>query len=620
MSLSDKESVSRVLRHLVEVSSNSLTLTHDAIQREPNEEMRLLLTGIVMLSNELKDSSIEIEETSDTLRAIARQKENERILQVAAEASSGGMLMVDEAGTIAFVNKKCAELFGYEVSELAGQSAEMLLTQKSKLRDPNLRTPFMRSSTAPGPASERRLFGRRKNGSVLPIEIKLNPIEIDGKPYALSSVVDITGRLESQEMEKSLVAERASAQLSRIMAEDLRELNAELRRTQARLIQTSKLNALGELAAGIAHELNQPLTVIGGLTGIVQKQLAKNKPVDPSALAHRLEIIQQETARMADIVSNIRDFARESRGSREVLHFYKPIERALGLVNQQLRAEGIQVDYPFWDKEILVSADPQVFQQVVINLLINAKDALLDLGRGEKKAIQMSLRAQGESAVFLLEDSGPGISELVQPKIFDPFFTTKNVGEGAGLGLSIVYGIVKNLGGTIRAFKSSLGGAAFEISLPLEDESNLKVEHLLEVQNSANSDTCGDTLRVAVVEDDSLVRRVVSGILESFGCTVVSFEDGRAALERLTKDIEFDLVITDFKMPGIDGTNLITELRMAGVTIPVVVMTAGRTEQMLNQALEAGAMACIEKPLHDETIVDLLERVSRAKNEGTVCV
>ena len=245
--------------------------------------------------------------------------------------------------------------------------------------------------------------------------------------------------------------------------EKLDVTHRELKSTQLQLVQAAKLAGLGELGAGIAHELNQPITTIQGFTQRIKRDGGRQIKDH----ADELDLIINASYRMARIVDNIRLFSRQSDFKPQLIDPLAPRDDALMLINEQLRLHGIEVERPAGDSLPRVMGDQVKLQQVFSNLIMNARDSLDTLPKDRPRRLVLGVRAEGDRVVYSVEDNGPGISEEDQARIFDPFFTTKEVGKGTGLGLSISHGILGDHGGEIRYEPAEGGGARFLVSLPI---------------------------------------------------------------------------------------------------------------------------------------------------------
>ncbi len=239
----------------------------------------------------------------------------------------------------------------------------------------------------------------------------------------------------------------------------------ELRSTQNDLIQAGKLAALGQMSAAIAHELNQPITAIRTFVASGRRLLSLDRKDD---LDRNLASVSGLTERMAVITGQLKTFARKSEGRNRPVRLDEPVTAAFALLDGQIKAAGVHVVRHTADAALVVMGDPVRIEQVLINLVSNSLDAMREV---EAPVLTIDIRAEGDEAVLTLSDCGHGISPEVQHQLFDPFFTTKEVGEGVGLGLSISYGIVADMGGTIRAHNNPDGaGACFTVRLPVVTE------------------------------------------------------------------------------------------------------------------------------------------------------
>ena len=250
---------------------------------------------------------------------------------------------------------------------------------------------------------------------------------------------------------------------------DLRETTAEMQRReqelrdkQEQLVQAGKLATLGELTTGVAHELNNPLNNIGLFVGNAV-DLVDLGVADRERIVRELKNAMQQVRKATEIISHLRTFGRVASVSREPVSIDQVIERALSLMQEQLRGRDIEIDLDLSPAAPVVVGNAIQLEQVFINLLTNARDAMADSPR---KMVRISTRVVHDVVDLVFSDTGSGIPEGLEQRIFDPFFTTKEVGQGTGLGLSITYGIIKDHGGAIAVANRPQGGAVFQIRLP----------------------------------------------------------------------------------------------------------------------------------------------------------
>jgi C4-dicarboxylate-specific signal transduction histidine kinase len=247
--------------------------------------------------------------------------------------------------------------------------------------------------------------------------------------------------------------------------EEVQQREQELREKQEQLVQAGKLATLGELTTGVAHELNNPLNNIGLFIGnaidLIELGMADT---DSARILQELHSAMQQVWKATEIISHLRTFGRAAPVSHEPVEITRVIRQAISLMQEQLRLRQIEVQLDFPENGITVIGNAIQLEQVFINLLTNARDAMIDV---PYKVITIVCAAEADSVDICFCDTGPGIPEGLEQRIFDPFFTTKEVGTGTGLGLSITYGIIKEHQGTIMVQNHEDGGALFSIQLPL---------------------------------------------------------------------------------------------------------------------------------------------------------
>ena len=280
-----------------------------------------------------------------------------------------------------------------------------------------------------------------KSGKVIFVNMRISPSEYPGKKVLLVTTSDITKRLE----------------------------------TEQQLIQTSKMATLGEMATGVAHELNQPLSVIKTASNYLMKKVRKKEQIKDEILFTMAEEIDGHVDRATKIINHMRQFGRKSELELERIEINKVLKSAFEIFSQQLKVRGIDVEWHTMEDLPDIMADPNRLEQVFINLLINARDAIeerwgnMEYKPGDKK-ISLITEYKDRKVTVKVCDTGTGIPKSILDKIFDPFFTTKKVGDGTGLGLSISYGIIKDCGGSITAESGDDNpGACFIITFPVQD-------------------------------------------------------------------------------------------------------------------------------------------------------
>jgi signal transduction histidine kinase/CheY-like chemotaxis protein len=321
----------------------------------------------------------------------------------------------------------------------------------------------------------------------------------------------------------------------------------EQERLQRHLIQSEKLASLGETIAGIAHEINNPLTSI--LSNAQLLALRRGGPADEASI----NSIVLEAKRTADLVKNLLAFSRKESKKREVIGVNELIKQAVNLKRYQLKVNNIQLISEPCEISYPVSVTAQQMQQVLLNLLNNAEQAIAKTDR--PGVIRVEGGRHGETVFVTVTDNGVGIPAHVLPFIFDPFFTTKNLGEGTGLGLSIAHTLIENHGGTISA-KSEPGNTVFTIELPMARSpkmpSDVKETQPLPVRSINKAKRMG---RVLVVDDETAIVDAICEFLDLQNIVTDKANDGGEALQLLSKN-RYDAIISDIRMPGVDGPQL----------------------------------------------------------------
>jgi two-component system NtrC family sensor kinase len=314
------------------------------------------------------------------------------------------------------------------------------------------------------------------------------------------------------------------------------------RQIQSKLLQTEKMAAVGQLVSGIAHELNNPLTSIMGYA-----QLLLGHGLNPAQFSEAGKVFH-EAERARRIVKNLLYFARENEPERMRVDLNDIVERTLALRSYEMKVEDILIERDLEPDLPETMADPFQLQQVVLNLLINAEQALLqDRGKG---VVRVRTRlADGNRIAVEVSDDGPGIPREILSRIFDPFFTTKPSGLGTGLGLSIVYGIVKQHEGEVSVENLAGGGARFVVELPVIA---IPTKNDSPAERQPRRLGTAPKSKVLVVEDEPTVAQLIVDVLREEGHQVEAVLDSQEGLTRLSR-AHFDLVICDLRMPRLDG-------------------------------------------------------------------
>jgi two-component system cell cycle sensor histidine kinase/response regulator CckA len=395
----------------------------------------------------------------------------------------------------------------------------------------------------------------------------------------------------------------------------LRDVTQE-RETQRQVQQQERLAAVGQLAGGIAHDFNNLLTTI-----MLYAQMPLRKQQLPADLKKPLETILSESRKAADLVQQILDFSRHAPIERHPIDLGPFIKEAVRVLQRTI-PENISLYIEIDPDEYIVEADPTRIQQVLMNLVVNARDAMQEGGvlrigvssvivkeDDDDDDIPTPGMTPGKWFCLSVKDTGTGIPDDILPHIFEPFFTTKSAGKGTGLGLSQVWGIVKQHEGFIRVESKVGEGTEFFVYLPIRQEA----EGIHVRSGDDVSVPKGTGERILLVEDSQHVREVSEELLSDLGYQVVTAKNGREALEIYNQNGDFDLIFTDVVMPDVGGVALLHALRDMGSEVKTIAVTGHMLANDLQELRKNGVSGIIFKPLEVKEVAEELRRILDGK-------
>lgn len=350
----------------------------------------------------------------------ARHSEQWRAI---VDTATQGIVTIGENGIIRTVNGAALGLFGYTVDELVGRNVSCLMSEPYRSEHDGYLRRYLRTGERRIIGIGREVVAQRKDGTHFPIDLSVGEGSVDGHRFFTAVIRDLTERIE----------------------------------LQTKLAQSERLAAVGELAAGVAHEVNNPINTVINCAQLIQDG---DDPVRNSA------VIIEEGQRIAEIVRDLLQFARDDRDKAQPTAVGDVVERTLRLIGENWKRHGVRLSVAVPDDLPQVHARPQQVQQVLLNLLINAKEALVHAGTQDRRVALRAL-ASGQGVSIQVADNGPGIAPEVAGRIFEPFVTTKRARGGTGLGLSISKSIVEGYGGTLTVASAPGQGAEFTVWLPL---------------------------------------------------------------------------------------------------------------------------------------------------------
>lgn len=490
--------------------------------------------------------------------------------ETAFDALSEGIAVVDEQGRVRRANRSLAELLGGPLPKLIG----VRLSHALLGRDEALVA----------------LLDQARRGE--------RPAPLVARSDVLGRTVRINvARITSSTPEQSVV----------VLVEDVTDSQA----LESQLIQSEKLAAVGQLVSGVAHELNNPLTSIAGLSEFLLEQ----RDLGQKDKGH-LKVIHEQADRAGRIVRNLLTFARKGPAERSLVDLNELVSRTLMLMSYDLRLKDIEVTRDLTTELPAVQGDRHALQQVVLNLLTNAAQAVADNPASRPRGV--SVHTWADDQVHLrIADSGPGIPADVRAQLFTPFFTTKDPGHGTGLGLSISYSIVEAHGGRITVEEPAGGGAAFRIDLPPAgpaEDAQPAPAAAAPAKGRRSKGTAVPARAILVVDDDQAIQRVVQALFGREGHTVEIARDAEHGLA-LVAERSFDLIIADARVAG-QGRLFVEELldRDPALKDRTLVAT-GDVRPTTERALERLGLRYVRKPFN---LRDLRDEAARVWAAGAV--
>ena len=453
--------------------------------------------------------------------------------------------------------------------------AEVVLFRPERFVDAAARSAFLTRLVNEGAVTDYLLRLKKRDGESVWVEV--------------TARADRVGRSTAVRVEALLrdVSER-------------KRLDDQSRDLYQQLLQAEKMAALGQTISGVAHELNNPLATI-----LSWAERLSEKASDDTA-RRGLDVILGESERAARIVRNLLTFARKRQSTRSLIDLNQVVRETMALRPYEQRTINIEVLSALASGLPSVFADAHQIQQVLLNLVINAEQAMLGANGRGSLVIRTWHDVDHEAVVLQVSDDGPGIPVEVKSKIFDPFFTTKETGKGTGLGLTVAYAIVQEHGGSIRVESSPDGGASFTVELPVSTAESLPKPR----RSSATNGDFTKGASVLLVEDERALALAVSEALVDAGLQVDHAGDGEEALARVRQS-SYDLVICDLKMPKVDGMALYRAIAAASPVLArrVIFVTGDVAGADAERFLEESGCRWLAKPFR---LGDLLRSVREA--------
>ncbi|RAU21204.1 hybrid sensor histidine kinase/response regulator [Paramagnetospirillum kuznetsovii] len=497
-----------------------------------------------------------------TARELAESEERYRsLIEMAPDA-----ILVHSHGTILFANPASSEVFGAgpDVTLVGRPLLDMVHDESRTMAISRIAEP------PPGPyLGQYKLVGL--DGRIFDAEVTACAITFRGMAARLLTIRDITERTQAQDQ----------------------------------MLQTAKLATLGEMAAGLVHELSQPLNIIR-LASEGALMLIERGKATAEWQAQQFQLVAEQSERAAEIIDDIRIFSRRDATPLQVFDAMDSVKSAIDVLSGQLKPDGITIELTPPHRASPVRGRRVQLEQVVMNLLNNAHHALKDVKGGMPRdwngKISVSARHDSNQLLIRIVDNGPGIPDAIRARIFEPFFTTKEAGRGTGLGLSVSFTLIATMGGHLQALASD-SGAAFVIQLPLAHEMQPFPASL---PPCAPSHGAFGNAHVLVVDDETAAAESLGHYLKALGCRVSVAGTGEEAWSLFSSD-PADVVITDLRMPAGNGEELVEKLRDFDPLQPIIIVTGhlGATERIAD-SLQDDRCAVLKKPLALGTLGEII--------------
>ncbi len=502
------------------------------------------------------------------------------------DASPNAIVAVDRDGQILYANPQAGRIFGYTAAELLAMSVDALVPGRLADRHPAHRAAFAANQHARPMGIGLDLWARRKDGNEFPVEISLSPLATEDGSLVFATIVDITAR----------------------------------KAAEFQLLQAQKLESIGRLAGGIAHDFNNMLFAIRGYAEMLAEDLAPGTRAqfDFDLARRNAQAIEEAADRAANLTMQLLAFSRRQAVAARVVDMNAAVTAMVPML-QRLIGEQVELRLGLDPMAGRIDADPGQLDQILMNLVVNARDAMPDGGRigietgnvvfDEAYAMEHFAVEPGEFVLLAVSDTGEGMDRETREHIFEPFFTTKEVGRGTGLGLATIYGIVRQARGHIWLYSEPGRGSTFKLYFPRADVAPPTGPENAGPDGRAEPVTRGTVL---LVEDDPTVRDMTRAVLRRGGWNVIEAADGTEALQLMESMVNpIDALVTDVVMPGISGIVLGEDIldRDPGIT---VVLLSGYTEETLDlERIVARGARFVPKPLSGRQLLAALERAAR---------
>ena len=526
-----------------------------------------------------------------TRERVLRERQNARYHAI-VDSAPDAIITVDGNHTIQWVNGAVDHILGYEHSDLLGRNLDLLLEQ-----DNSLLRALTKTSADQKTQATISVVGRYKNGTAGHFEVSVGRWRADQRDFVTTIWRDVTERVAANAALRDArdALQRSNEELETRVEQRTRERETALRQ----LHESQKMESIGQLTGGVAHDFNNLLAVILGSLGLLKKVV----PNDPR-VSRLLDRAIQGAERGATLTARLLAFARRQELKVEFVELQKLIPDMLDFLRHSV-GPSIVIHAEVSPEVYAIEVDANQLELALINLAVNARDAMPN---GGALTIACQNEESGKKAglppnpfvCISVTDTGAGMSEATLARAQEPFFTTKGVGKGTGLGLSMVQGFTAQSGGAMQIQSEPAKGTKVTLWLPRAREGLRESPPLIETSQPAEA----KCLRVLLVDDDILVSMGAADMLADLGHRVIEAQSGIHAMEILETDAPFDVVVTDYAMPGMNGFELAQRIRMRNPRLPIILAT-GYAELPADRSIQ---FARLSKPYSANDLAVALEQ------------